>query len=244
MKKINKAQQPTLFQQWRAANINTPQNLKYNKAGFPRDAVLDALLTEQGNLCAYTLKRVRAATSHIEHLKPQKVCGAEDLEREAVGQAAAHEDVAWDNMVACCPQPNAPAPDYGAVVKDDWWDSNLFVSPLAQNCEQRFMYLNDGSVKPAVKGDTAASETISRLNLDSPRLQELRHNAILKAGIHPKSQVAITSPAKVQRLIQFWQNRSTDQSFAEFCVALIHAAQQHLRWIHRQSQRRALAQGR
>lgn len=243
MKRINKAQQPTLLQQWRAANINTPQNLRYNEADFPRDAVLNALLIEQGNLCAYTLKRVSAATSHIEHIKPQNVCKTEDLEREAVGQVAAHEDVAWGNMVACCPQPNVPAPDYGAVVKDCWWDSNLFISPLAQNCEQRFMYLNDGSVKPAVNGDAAASETIHILNLNNPRLKELRHNAILRAGIHPKSQDAIRSAAQVKRLIRFWQGRSGNQSFSEFCVTLIHVAQQHLCWIQRQAQRRAHAQG-
>jgi uncharacterized protein (TIGR02646 family) len=243
VKKINKGQQPQALQQWRAENAATPQNLKYNQGGFPRGAVLEMLLRDQGYLCAYTLKRVKAENAHIEHLKPQCVCEAEDTERQMNGETCTHEDIAWHNLVACFPQPNAPSPDYGAVVKAQWWDDVLFISPLSQNCEQRFRYTWDGVVEPAVAGDAAAEETIKRINLNSPKLQELRRTAILAAGIHPKAPDAIKSPAKVQRLIQGWQQRYADQSFTEFITAMIHAAQQHLDWIQRQSQRRAFAQG-
>lgn len=243
MKKIDKGQQAEALLQWRAANVATPQNLKYNKGGFPRARILEALLLDQGNLCAYTLKRIGITSSHIEHLKPQCICEDEDAQREASGQACAHEDIAWNNMVACFPPPGAPRPDYGAIVKDEWWDSTLFVSPLSQNCEQRFRYLKDGSIEPAIAGDAAASETIDRLKLDNLKLAELRRNAILAAGIHPKAPKAITSQAVVQRLIRGWQQRYADQSFSEFCTVLIQAANQHLAWILRQSQRKAHARG-
>lgn len=243
MKKINKGQQAEALLQWRAVNVATPQNLKYNKGGFPRDLILEALLRDQGYLCAYTLKRIGVTSSHIEHLKPQCVCEAEDSEREENGQACSHEDIAWKNMVACFPPPGAPQPEYGAVVKGKWWDSTLFVSPLSQNCEQRFRYLKDGGIEPAIAGDAAACETIHRLKLDNLKLAELRRNAILAAGVHPKAPNAITSQAVVQRLIGGWQQRYADQSFSEFCTVLIHAAQQHLTWILRQSQRKAHAKG-
>lgn len=243
MKKINKSQQPQALLQWRAENSGTPQNLKYGQGGFPREPVLNALLRDQGFLCAYTLKRIAADSAHIEHLKPQCVCEAEDGDRSSNGQACAHEDIDWHNLVACFPKPGAPRPDYGALVKDNWWDEEKFVSPLAENCEQRFRYRINGAIEPAVAGDLAANETIERLNLNSPRLQELRRSAILAAGIHPKAPDAIRSPAKVQRLIQGWQQRYADQSFTEFITALVHVAQQHLDWIQRQANRRALAQG-
>lgn len=243
MKKINKGQQPQDLLQWRAANAATPQNLKYGQGGFPRRAVLSALLRDQGFLCAYTLKRIATDSAHIEHLKPQCVCEAEDSDRSSNGQACIHEDIAWQNLVACFPNPGAPHPEYGALVKNDWWDEERFVSPLAENCEQRFRYRIDGTIEPTVADDEAAKETIRRLNLDSPRLRELRHSAILAVGIHPKAPDPIKSPAKVQRLIQGWQQRYADQSFAEFITVLVHAAQQHLDWIQRQTNRRAYAQG-
>lgn len=243
MKKINKGQQAEALLQWRAANAATPQNLKYNQGGFPRERVLEALLRDQGYLCAYTLKRIEVESSHIEHLKPQSVCEAEDAQRQAKGRGCMHEDVDWHNMVACFPPPNAPQPEYGAVVKDQWWDAVLFVSPLSQSCEQRFRYLRDGGLEAAVEGDMAAGETIRRLKLDSPRLAELRRNAILAAGIHPNARDAITSQATVLRLIHGWQTRYADQRFTEFCTAMIQAAEQHLIWIRRLSRRKALAKG-
>lgn len=243
MKKINKSQQPQALLQWRTSNAGMPQNLKYNEGGFPRSDVLEGLLRDQGYLCAYTLKRIKADGAHIEHIKPQCVCEAEDALRRTNGEACARQDISWHNMIACFPRPNASRPEYGAVVKAQWWDEALFVSPLSQNCEQRFRYRRDGSVAVAVVGDEAAEETIGRLNLNSLRLQELRRNAILAAGIHPKAPKAITSQAKVQRLIHGWQQRYEDQSFAEFCTAMIHAAQEYLRWLQRQAQRRAFAQG-
>jgi uncharacterized protein (TIGR02646 family) len=241
MKKISKNPQPAPLQKWWADNAAAPQNLKYNEGGFPREAVLNGLINEQGLLCAYTQKRISAGTSHVEHLKPQDQCLAEDQVRAANGQASAHEDVDWRNMVACFPGPNVPSPDYGAHKKANWWSNTQFVSPLAQNCEQRFRYLPDGSVAPMNPVDSPARETIERLNLNSPRLKELRLTAILGAGVHPKSQKPISSTAKIHALLQFWNQRRADQSFAEFCVVLTQAAQIHLNWLSTQRQKRAFA---
>lgn len=245
MKKINKTPQPQMLLAWRDENSAVPQNLMYDNGTFPRDAVLTALLREQGNICAYTLKRITEKSAHIEHLKPQTRCKAEDVQRVADGKWCRHEDVDWHNMVACFPQPNAPRPDYGAVFKDDWWDRTLFVSPLSQNCEERFAYLKDGSVKPSNDGDRSVAQTIQRLNLNCQRLQELRRSAMLRVGLHPKAPDAITSVAQVQRLIHEWKVRHADQSFSEFCTVMIHAAQEHLKWIERRAtQRKACARGR
>ena len=82
MKKIVKQSQPTELQQWRADNAGLPENLKYGCGGFPKGAVLNGLLAEQGFLCAYTLLKVSAAKAHVEHLKPQASC-------------TNGEDVAW-----------------------------------------------------------------------------------------------------------------------------------------------------
>lgn len=243
MKRIVKSHMPQALQQWRAENVGTPQNLRYGRAGFPTDAVLSALLQEQGYLCAYTLKRIASDGAHIEHLKPQSLCLTEDADRRARGRPSKYQDVDWHNMVACFPKPNASRPGYGAVAKDDWWDNQLFVSPLAQTCELRFKYAWNGSVAPTVNSDAATKETIKRLGLNDEKLQELRRKAIFSAGIHPNAPRPISSAAQVKRLVRTWEARFADSSFAEFCTVMIQAAQDHLQWIQKRSQRRAMARG-
>lgn len=224
MKKIVKQAQPTELQQWRASNANAPQNLKYGCGGFPKDAVLNALLIEQGFLCAYTLLKISADKSHIEHVKPQSRCEC-------------GEDVAWNNMVACFPHPGAQHPGYGAVQKDSWWEETDFVSPLVENCESRFKYKNDGSITIAVATDCAAKTTIEKLKLDCDRLKEARKKAIMKAGLHKKAQRPMTSISKVQGFVQ---NLSQQQSgcFMEFCTVLEHVAADYVQSLQKRAQRR------
>ena len=97
--------------------------------------------------------------------KAQALCRDEDHAREQNGSQCQYEDVSWFNMVACYPQPNAPHPGFGAVQKDKWWEGAKFISPLAENCESRFRFKNDGSIEAAMKGDSAALKTIDELRL-------------------------------------------------------------------------------
>ncbi len=224
MKKINKQNQPTELQQWRDKNGKVPENLKYGCGGFPNDAVLNALLAEQGFLCAYTLLKISAAKAHIEHVKPQAQCQN-------------GEDVAWNNMVACFPQPCAQNPGYGAVQKDSWWDESEFVSPLAETCESRFKFKNDGSITIAAAADTAAKTTIKKLNLDCDRLREARKNAILKAGLHKKAQHPMTSVPTVRRFADELSQRQSNE-FAEFCTVLKHVAEDYIQSLQKRGQRK------
>jgi uncharacterized protein (TIGR02646 family) len=189
MKKIVKQAQPTELQQWRADNAGLPENLKYGCGGFPKGAVLNGLLTEQGFLCAYTLLKVSVDKAHVEHLKPQASC-------------TNGEDVVWNNMVACFPQPGAEHPGFGAVQKGSWWEEAEFVSPLAVNCESRFRYKGDGSIEAAMEGDSAALTTIDKLRLDCERLCEARKSAIMKAGLHKRASRPLKSEKKVRAFVK------------------------------------------
>jgi hypothetical protein len=61
MRSIAKGPEPRALIQWKADNAATPENLRYGAAGFPREAVRQALLAEQFHLCAYTMRRLRTA---------------------------------------------------------------------------------------------------------------------------------------------------------------------------------------
>jgi len=204
----------------------------YGGGGFPGADVLNALLAEQGYLCAYTLKRIDSTSAHIEHLKPQRKCREEDAQREAARSALNREDVAWSNMVACFPAPNPAAPPgYGAVKKDKWWpDTGTagFVSPLNADCESRFQFDLSGEMTPTNAGDLAAGETIKAIGLDDDRLKELRKRAIVELGLHPRSPQPLNSPAKVRRLIAAWLQRDESDQYREFCVPVRAVALRHL----------------
>lgn len=232
MKQIRKGNECAALSLWRAANAAVPQNLVYGGGGFPNEQVLAALLAEQGDLCAYTLKRIDSNTAHIEHLKPQRKCREEDAAREAANQAVNREDVAWTNMVACFPAPNPVAPPgYGAVTKDKWWPVSGaagFISPLNNDCESRFAFGLNGEMRPADEGDAAASDTIKAIGLNDGRLQELRKKAIIEMGLHPRSPKPQTSPAKVRQIIAALLQRDGSNRYREFCVPVRVAAIQHL----------------
>jgi len=226
MKKIAKQAQPTELQQWRSNNAGVPENLKYGCGGFPKEVVLNALLVEQGFLCAYTLLKISAAKAHIEHVKPQTQCQN-------------GEDVAWDNMVACFPEPGASHPGYGAVQKYSWWDESKFVSPLAESCESRFKFKNDGSITIAAATDTAARTTIEKLNLDCDRLREARKNAILKAGLHKRAddKVRLRTEGKVSGFINSLAQKQGNH-FVEFCTVLEHAGADYIKSLRKRAQRK------
>lgn len=223
MKQIQKGPECRPLAAWRQANVHTPQNLIYGVAEFPRHEVLESLLREQGWLCAYTLKRIDATSSHVEHIKPQTLCRSEDDQRELAQQARRRQDIAWANMVACFPAPNDPAPEYGAVKKADWWpadDAATFVSPLNPDCESRFAFELNGEMKPANAADVAAEVMIKEIGLNNAKLSELRRRALIEMGLHPKSERPLKSAAKVRHLVAAWIQRDDDNKFREFCVPL------------------------
>lgn len=239
MKRITKGAQSPGLAKWLEDNADLPQNLTYGAAKFPIAEVLQGLLIEQGYVCAYTLLRISKVSAHIEHLKPQKQCKREDRARQNGKESLLREDIAWGNMVACTPEPNIKVkPPYGAVKKDYWWDANEFLSPLNETCEERFTFTSDGEISPTADNDVAAKETIDRIGLDDGKLCELRKEAFLRAGIHRRSEKAITSVAKVEQLIAKWskKNQSTFEC-EEFCVPLVQVAKEYAQFLRTRGHR-------
>src|SRR5262245_23643177 len=100
MKYIKKRQAPQCLRDWIRTNKDI-EGVEYGSHGFPKDEVRDALLSEQGRLCAYAMVPLARDTCHIEHIKPQELSKAEQAVQET-----------WDytNLLACYPgnDPSAP----------------------------------------------------------------------------------------------------------------------------------------
>lgn len=219
MQRIEKRPEPPELTQWRNEFRNDP-NFGYDLlcGKDAHNAVLGSLLAEQGGICAYTGKKIRAqngskpATAHVEHLFPQKHCSAA-------------EGVAYDNLVACFPGPNAPAVSFGATFKKSWpsgEERKLFVSPLTADCEERFRFNNRGEISAARGDDQPAKETICRLGLDSVELTRLRAAAVV-----PLLQQ--TSPKQLRSRLNAIERESG--SFSEFRFVLKQVLSRRLKQI-------------
>lgn len=186
-----------------------------------KSAVLATLLQEQGDICAYTMKRIDKDTSHIEHVKPESSCRAD----------ARGSDLDFANMVACFPRNGMRRVHrYGAQKKDSWWDVVLFVSPLDPACERRFRFNLAGEIS-ATSANAAARNTIRVLGLDHPALTEERRRAI-DEWINGQGGSDPLSKAKASRLREKVCNRS-DGRFIEFCVALRDAIDEHINFVEK-----------
>ncbi|MCI5142008.1 MAG: hypothetical protein D3909_09860, partial [Candidatus Electrothrix sp. ATG1] len=80
---------------------------------------------------------------------------------------------AYENLLASCNRKESCGHKKGK------WYSSALVSPLGQDCEQRFTYTLDGRIIPSDKKDSSASETIEQLGLNCPKLKNQRKNIIL-----------------------------------------------------------------
>ena len=197
MRTIQKSSPPQALVEWTAKYKDDP-NFGYDlmrKDKAVTAAVMDSLLAEQGSLCAYTGRPISAARCHIEHLKPQAHC-------------ARGEDVAYWNLVACYPRPNAGRAPYGAHQKDNWpppTEQHLFVSPLSSGCESRFLFDRRGAIS-SPESDAPAETTICKLKLDHRELTRLRREAI--DGIrNPRRKVFLTA-AQLQKALDRLSNET------------------------------------
>ena len=165
MKYILKKTEPPAFSDWKKLANDGWQPTYEILSGEPKEAVKTALMKEQGYICCYCERLLTYADSHIEHFRPQSDPDVDPLD--------------FSNMLCSCQdQLKKGEPRHCGVLKDDWFDSQLLISPLAPDCETRFAFIGDGRIKPTQETDEAAIETIARLGLDIPKLNAMRAKTI------------------------------------------------------------------
>ena len=229
MKYIRKTGTPRAYSEWCAAVAGTHQADWRNVRSPEKRQVLASMITDQGGLCAYTMRRIDEQSSHVEHIKPQSCC-REDL---------AGSDLDCGNLVACFPRDGQGAScRYGAHRKGSWWkdDGARFVSPLHPVCEQVFRFRLDGEIE-AIDDRIEAKTTIDVLALDDTSLTEDRRRVMEEFIFGPTKSDPMT-PAAAQRALDRICDRTLDGTFREFCVALRAALQAHLQRLTKLQQRR------
>lgn len=101
----------------------------------------NALLADQGYMCAYCMRRIPATTdkgasetTRIEHIKPQST-----LTRE--------EAMDYGNMVICCPGAIASTSEKECHCDRHKGEMPISFTPFDQNFIDTLSYTNDGSIK-------------------------------------------------------------------------------------------------
>jgi uncharacterized protein (TIGR02646 family) len=162
MKHITKQAELQAFIDWKATGAKTFNDLHQTAL---KQELKNALIEEQGAICCYCESRVANHNSHVEHLKPQSAFQNDQLD--------------YLNLLCSCQKQLSKGEDrHCGNSKENWYDSNLLVSPLDTNCEKRFAYTQRGKIKAASKTDDATKKTIGHLKLNIPKLNASRQKAI------------------------------------------------------------------
>ncbi len=215
MKFIDKAGEPPLLRQWKKANADASQLLRYaNMTGPAKEELRNCLLREQGHLCAYTMQRIETVEDgHIEHILPQS--------------RHPDKDVDYDNMLFCFPGAQEKRCDFGALKKADRDVTSVnFIRPLDRSCETRLSYGLNGEAKAASAADAVARQTIEILNLNHGELIELRRSAVRGLLFFRKADKAI-SAAKARQLVREVTRRDKAGHFEPFCIAIKQVAESY-----------------
>lgn len=232
MKFIQKAGCPHAYSSWCSGVAETDKADWRQVPSAKKAQLLEALLKEQGGLCAYTMRRIDNSSAHVEHIKPQSRCRAD----------VHGSDLDYDNLVACFPRDGMmTAYRYGAQKKDRWWENDgaEFVSPLQKACERVLRFGIDGQIE-AVGTGAAPRTTINVLGLDHKSLTEDRKRVIEEFIYGPKRDDPL-SPANAKRARDTICVRDGHGRFYEFCVAIRGAIDDHLSSLTKLAQRRQAA---
>ncbi len=160
MKYINKRQEPIEFISWKKKNA-----LYTSLKGLDKSILSNSLREEQGFICCYCERRIDKYNSHIEHFKPKSKFPSFELD--------------YSNLLCSCQKHLKPGePRHCGNSKGDWFDENLLISPLDTDCEQHFKYTFDGWILPSDSSNNKAITTIEKLQLNIPKLIDLRKNVI------------------------------------------------------------------
>lgn len=201
MKHIMKQNEPRAFADWKALANDNWQPTYTDLADEPKNAVKKALMIEQGYICCYCERRLTDDDSHIEHFKPQSDPAVDPLD--------------FGNLLCSCQnQMRKGEPRHCGNLKDEWFDSDLLVSPFDPGCEERFAFEGDGVIKPAADQDTAASKTIKKLGLDIPKLNSLRGKVI-----EPFLDRELSNE-EFQAFVSGYLNKDTAGRFGEFWTTI------------------------
>lgn len=231
MKWIDKGPEPAALQQYR---LSTP-DATYE--GFSdKQAIREALVKEQGGLCAYCMQRIRAEL-------PSK--RATDIEHYRSQDQFLELQLAYNNMLGVCK--GGSAQKGGLLHCDKSKDQQqhksllpLVVDPLDAATLEQICYRKDGTIY-AKDNQRLEIELNQLLNLNEAYLKAYRKDAIVAAyervqQLHGQNFKRTYKKSIVQKVINKWEKRFLDKRakqpmyvYYEYCAAPLYHLKKLLR---------------
>ncbi len=160
MRHINKNSEISEFRDWKNQNPNAVWSDFSGTEVY--HTLIDTLIAEQNQMCCYCEIAItnNGNYCHIEHFKD--------------GHNFPIDTFNYDNLLASCQHNDSCGHKKGTNY------FNAFVSPLQQNCQNRFTYTRNGRIIPVNENDTDAQTTIDILGLNTSKRLVDRRKGIIK----------------------------------------------------------------
>lgn len=174
--------------------------------------VKESLLREQGYICCYCGKRIELDESTIvEHLLCREQYPDRDLE---YGNLLASCDGGQGERCGQREQQRKKIPIHCDQKKGN---ASIEISPLCPNCEDRFMYDEEGSI---YGGSNTAQQVIDKLGLNCATVKNFRKHAIKAYAIYlDYPELTKAYPDFWQKRLEYNSTRDSEGKFPDYCFA-------------------------
>jgi len=198
MKFIQKKPQPEPFKRYKRKKGSSFKELSNNFK--VKTYIRKSLLEEQGYICCYCGQEIKLDSSVVEHIKSRDIYPNLQLE--------------YNNMVCSCnggKDKRANNPQCPLYCDANKKSREIYVNPLEEECERKFEFDEDGNIYGL---DIGADTTIEVLNLNNPKLKNLRKSAI--AYYTCQNDDDIDWAEELEKI----KKRDTNGKFLPFCFVI------------------------
>ncbi|WP_254173024.1 retron system putative HNH endonuclease [Planktothrix pseudagardhii] len=203
MKQIIKITEPSCLLKYRQTANATYEDYR------PKDPLKKALLTEQGYICCYCMKRISEDNMEIEHFTPQSVNPKLQLD--------------YHNLLGSC-QGNRGKPQRIQHCNARKGDEKITLNPTdpQKNCENFIKYGSDGKI---YADDTTINHELDNiLNLNNQTLKTNRKKVIetIIDELNKRFPGKTWSQEFLRKKINEWQNKNKKGQYNEYCQFVIY----------------------
>lgn len=170
-----------------------------------------SLLNEQGFICGYCMRRIDAANSRIEHLKPQSL---------SISQGKPEETLNYSNMILCCDGDINKSNTLKSFHCDrKKQETPIHFTPFEQHVIDTISYSsNTGEIKST---DSMINDDINKvLNLNLGRLKENRL-AVLRGVTVMLGTKKDWKKSEIQYLLKNYTNKDVNGKKKPYCGIVI-----------------------
>jgi hypothetical protein len=218
MRYIKKQETPPAFTDWKEKHpLSDYDKLGKKSSNKIKKIVHQSLLKEQGYICCYCQRSINQDDSHIEHFKPKDENYYPELALD------------YNNLLTSCQKlPIKEEPKHCGHLKDNWYDENLTISPLQEDCNEYFTYTAFGDILPSEDDEKkeSAKTTIEKLGLNIPTLKSERRGAI--EGLQELLQQEGDSKENIEKLIKNYDQVNEEGYLNQFCEVLIYFLKRYI----------------